>query len=253
MKGEITKAARTNDEVVLRYSEHDFLSRSREIHLNKALIYMTGGKFSEAVQVLNELIEEVADESNYNPFTFFAIYYKGLVYVAKGDMSSASAQLNLLVELLTSNKNDERFSIYERLLAAEIALARDELQGVNSILLPILAYYKMNNPRYYYIQLKYLIATGRFEEAIEYIDNIHQYVQSGRPSDGGNKLLYTVNIMFGDYYKGIIYEKQNRPREALVAYGAFLELLKDSDPGIKEKEDAQRRVKALIKRVSTAL
>lgn len=245
MKGKILKAATTVDEVVAMYVENDFLSRSREIHFNKSLILMTGGKFNKAENVLNKLIKEVANDSEYNPFTFIAYYYKGLNDIAQGNITSANDQLNLLVELLSSNKKDPRFSIYERLLAAEIALEEDNLQGVNSILSPLNEFYKTNNPRYYYIHLNYLIASGKYEEAIDYIDNIHRYLLSGRPGFGGNKILYTMNIMFGDYYKGVIYEKQGKPDRAIDSFKKFLDLLKDSDPGIKEKEDAEKRLKAL--------
>jgi len=245
MKGEISKAARTNDEVVLRYIENDYLARSREIQLNKSLIFMTGGNFSKAEQAINELIQEVSNESEYNPFTFIAYYYKGLNYIAKSDISSANDQLGLLVELLDNNKNDPRFSIYERLLAAEIALEEDNLLGVNSILSPLNQFYKTNNPRYYYIQLNYLIASTKYDEAVDYIDNIHRGLLSGRPGFGGNKILYTINIMLGDYYKGVIYEKQGKTDMAIDSFNSFLELLKDSDGGIKEKEDATKRLKAL--------
>jgi tetratricopeptide (TPR) repeat protein len=251
MQGKIKKSMEMVDVVVDRYQSMGETKIAATMKLNKPYILFRFGKFDEALAELDKIISQATGDDEMTIIVFMAEYYKGISYILSADTDAATSQVNILKALRNSNNTDQRYDLYIQLLEAELALAQGDLDKTIYALDGDEKLFRFNNPKYFEIKINYLIGKNRLQEALNLLDRINKEILSGRYAFGGNQTIYTINLMFRDYYKGVVYEKLNQPKEAIEAYGAFLELLKDSDPGIREKEDAERRVKMLAKKATS--
>jgi tetratricopeptide (TPR) repeat protein len=253
MQGQLKQSLELVDVVVDRYQAMGKTKIAATIELNKPFILLRFGKYKEALTALDKIISHAKGDDEMTIIVFMAEYYKGINFILSGDTDAATKQVTILKALRNSDETDQRYNLYIKLLAAELALAQGDLDKTIYTLDGDTTLFRTSNPKYSELKINYLIGKNRFSEALNLLDKIDQEISLGRYSNGGNQTIYTINLMFREYYKGIVYEKQNRPKLALEAYTAFLGLLKDSDPGIKEKEDAERRVKALSRTKASVL
>jgi len=247
MQGKFSNSLRLLNEETKRLADENEPLLSLFAKTNRPLVLSLSGKHNESNLELDELIEEAEKELEYNPFLFIGQYYKGLNFIALNNFSSGRDQLNILTKYIQTKKYDARFRQYVALLEAELELKFGNLDKVHNALKKLKLFETQNNPKYFEIYLQYLMQAGKNQEALSLADNLHYYLGSGRPGYGGNQTLYTINLMFQDYHRGLIYEKLGQPDKAVGAYNSFLDLLKDSDEGIVEKEDAALRMAKIKK------
>ena len=79
---------------------------------------------------------------------------------------------------------------------------------------------------------------GALQQLIPFSKN---HLRSGLFS-GGDPTAYACELAFSDYTIGKIYQDAGNKPESQKHYRAFLDRFKNSDPGIPEKEDAQKRL-----------
>ena len=128
----------------------------------------------------------------------------------------------------------------------EIALAKENYEELLYLLDSTTNMYKITNARYFYIKLQYLIRTNKFDEAINYLDSIHRHYYAYQRSQGGDPNLFTINLLYSNYYRGQIYEAKGDYAKAIQAYKDFLYLLRDAESDIPEMVVARAKITELI-------
>jgi len=135
---------------------------------------------------------------------------------------------------------------YRWLLTAEICLARREFAASSAALDKTSGWAKLTSSRYHKISADLAMQAGDGKKAIEE----YGYFKTNKMATNTSYLMadpfYYLEVTSRlDYYLGQIYEKMGDSASAAEYYRKFLDLMKNADPGIKEIDDARRRLAGL--------
>jgi tetratricopeptide (TPR) repeat protein len=86
---------------------------------------------------------------------------------------------------------------------------------------------------------------GNFDKAVGALIPFHKNILWTRFYNGGNPAVFAMERAFAEYNAGRISEDAGKKEDAEKYYRSFLERFKNSDGGIPEKEDAEKRLAAM--------
>jgi len=171
------------------------------------------------------------------------LYLKGKAYLGKKSIPDAEKTAEELRDLIQDSLFKKLIRLHHH-LRGMIELERENYPGA-------IDYFKKAIPLLPYTR------DGRREFRPLFINSLAEaYYKSGNLTKALEEYKKITSLTFpriwdGDIYAksfymmGKIYESMGKKDEAREAYGRFLELWKDADPGIPEFIDAKKRLEAL--------
>ena len=100
---------------------------------------------------------------------------------------------------------------------------------------------RMRAVSYHSLLYRLYWAQGKYEQALDLLNPYYKNQQRAL----SDQAVYAREMLFSEYHTGRIYEDMGDANKAIEYYQLSLERMKNSDPGIAEKEDAQARIKKL--------
>jgi serine/threonine protein kinase/tetratricopeptide (TPR) repeat protein len=262
--GEATKA----EEVFNKLLEGDE-SLQATGHRHLALLYMYEGKYSKAIDQLEEAarLNNTLDFglSEYRDRLFLAAAYgnkgmtaalvnelsaaleirrkiyvapwwlqlAGKMFVRQGKLKEAESLLNEISPQINEKSRDDRATL--NILRGEIELAKGNFDEAVDLLEKA---YTLREDNYVLESVAHAYhKKGDLDKAIEKYTRIVERIDLGWEAQECWVLAH--------YQLGKIYQEKKRSDKALLYYQRFLEIWKDADSGLPTLEDAQRRMKTL--------
>jgi serine/threonine protein kinase/Tfp pilus assembly protein PilF len=217
----------------------------------KGWIFYDNKRFETSSQHFQNWYDTVLKENAYyKPFyTSCLNFYLALLDIKQKHLNSAKLRLAEMNSTISDINPISRDSIlfYRDLLDAEILLEEGNFEGAVAISkktkpLKIPDVVRMNMARYNLpvitdVFARAYQANGELDNAV---DEYKRLVATGRESQ-------SRRLIFPEYYYCLakLYERLADHDEAKKYYEKFLDLWKDSDPGIVEVEDAEKRLAGL--------
>jgi len=218
------------------------LERGQALQTPLAHLYLKTGEFDKALREFDKRLDDAVNNDRVRA-QIFMLYLKGKAYLGKKSIPDAEKTAEELRDLIQDSLFKKLIRLHHH-LRGMIELERENYPGA-------IDYFKKAIPLLPYTR------DGRREFRPLFINSLAEaYYKSGNLTKALEEYKKITSLTFpriwdGDIYAksfymmGKIYESMGKKDEAREAYGRFLELWKDADPGIPEFIDAKKRLEAL--------
>jgi len=218
------------------------LERGQALQTPLAHLYLKTGEFDKALREFDKRLDDAVKNDRVRA-QIFMLYLKGKAYLGKKSIPDAEKTAEELRDLIQDSLFKKLIRLHHH-LRGMIELERENYPGA-------IDYFKKAIPLLPYTR------DGRREFRPLFINSLAEaYYKSGNLAKALEEYKRITTLTFpriwdGDVYAksfymmGKIYESMGKKDEAREAYGRFLELWKDADPGIPEVIDARKRLEAL--------
>ena len=202
-------------------------------HTDMALIYAEKKEFEKALQhgrKMVELISEAFPEVLYRAKSSY-----GYLLVKAGKIDSAAALADEIKEEVKNKTEIEKSSYYFLEFAIKY-YAGDTDRALKQIL-------ELKEKEKDSFKIRFFLARTYLD-----MDMVGDAVQEFEKLKDWNILSSVKNPIFAakvPYFLGLSYERSGWSQKAIEQYEAYLETMKDADPGIPEVEDAKERLEKL--------
>lgn len=210
-------------------------------HIHMGYTHLVSADYENAFNEWEKAIEKA--QKNYDFYRErHALHFKGITHIAAGSEAEAQNTAEILKEMIEKGSKKKDIRLYYHILG-EIELSKENYSKAIKhfkIAISLLPFQSRPYDRHalFYQSLAYAYyRSGNLAEAIDIYDQI-THLTFGR-------------LFFGDIYAksfymlGKIHEQKGNKAKAIEHYEKFLELWKDSDPGILEVGDAEKRLSIL--------
>ena len=209
-----------------------------------SLAYMHRTKDSD--KVFDKIIRESAAEiKGYNPFGLLSCYHAASADARAGRFDRADRRLRQFDSLSNVQQSGWLLMKYRDFIETEIVLARGDYNQAREKLKPLKSWF---GTQVGYLYPSYMVEwkNGNYDKAVSLLIPFQKNILWARFFNGGNTSVFTMERTFAEYTAGRISEDAGKKEEAAKYYKIFLERLKNSDAGIPEKVDAEKRLKELM-------
>lgn len=247
LQGKFKEAVRQFDILISRFEKNQKWNDVLFLQVHKGITLMAGHQYPKAIDVFEKTItvSQSKLQNRHNPCLFLSHYYAGVAEARQNNLANAQKKLLELNRLLGESSYDSRFKNFVQLLEVEILLANQKYQEAKSLTDAIGQLDKIFSVGY--LHVSYTCDWGRqdFNSALKSIVPFDKNYIRSAVFQGGDPAHFAWERAFSDYTTARIYEDAGNKKEAMKYYKIFLERFKDSDHGIYEKEDAEKRIKDL--------
>jgi serine/threonine protein kinase/tetratricopeptide (TPR) repeat protein len=206
----------------LKFHQHDK-------HMRMAIIYAERKEFEKSIQHGKRLIQ-LMEEAHPEDVLLSKIFY-GMFLALAGEVDSAQVISDEVEKTIQDKTKDQKASWYF------LKLLTNYNKGNFDQALKI-ARLAEDDFRIRFWKAKTLLEKGMIGDAVKELESLSGW----NILDKVGMPLFSFKI---PYLLGISYEKSGWNKKAIEQYEKFLEIMKDSDPGIPEVEDAKERIKKL--------
>jgi len=204
---------------------------------------ITANELGKAKDVFNDIIntsENIIGDA-YHPSPILSHYYLAYINILEKDFDAAKEKIDQFIEKIRSDPNEFRFDNYILFIQAELNLIQGKLDLVQDLLDQVDIVGRERTPSYHSLLYRLYWAQGKYEQALDLLNPYYKNRQRAEIDPA----VYAREMLFSEYHTGRIYEDMGDANKAIEYYQLSLGRMKDSDPGISEKEDAQARIKKL--------
>jgi TolB-like protein len=246
LEGKFKQALAEFDKIISRFEKKNQWREALMLRMHKAILIAASGRMDEAINACDDVVARTHDKlkENYNPHLFLSNYYAGLIELRRGDLGRAKGRLGILKDLRTQQIFDWRFEVYVKLLEAEILTNENRFDGAKAVLGTLQPGNQSFSVGAMTATYKLAWRTADYKDALKQIEPFDKnFLRSS--ADGGDAAHFTWERIYSDYTTARIYQDAGNKQEAIRYYNTFIEQLRGSDTGIKEKDDAISRLKSL--------
>jgi len=198
-------------------------------HMRMAIIYAEKKEFEKSLQHGERLIQ-LMEEAHAEDVFLSRIFY-GMFLALAGEVDSAQAISKDVAKIVQDKTKDQKASWY--FLELLINYHKGDLNQALKI-----AKLDDDDFRIRFWKAKTLLGKEMIGDVVKELETLSKW----NILEKANMPIFSFKI---PYLLGISYEKSGWNKKAIEQYDEFLEIMKDSDPGIPEVEDAKERIKKL--------
>jgi len=223
-------------ELAEKLGEKGWLSQS---HRYLSYIYLKSGHPEEALEECN-ILWRIAVEEEMMGLQVGALYGKGLTYLEMKSMDEALRTADELKRIIEEGMNRKRIRSYHHLMGM-IELERENFSKA-------IEHFK---------QALSLVPYSPLNKDVQFLDSLAlAYYKTGDEDKAKDEYERITSLVDGRWWYGDIYaksfymlgkicEEKGWKGKAIEHHEKFLDLWKETDPGIPEVEDAKKRLSAL--------
>ncbi len=198
-------------------------------HMRMAIIYAEKKEFKKALQHGKRLIQ-LMEEAHPEDVFLSKIFY-GMFLALAGEIDSAQAISNETEKIVQDKTKDQKASWY----FLEFLINYHKGDFDQALKMAKLA---EDDFRIKFWKAKTLLEKQMIGDAVKELESLSKWNILEKVS----MPIFSFKI---PYLLGISYERSGWNKKAIEQYEEFLKIMKDSDPGIPEVEDARERIKKL--------
>jgi tetratricopeptide (TPR) repeat protein len=238
---ELSEAENTCQEMGIMQMKNELECARAWCYLGRKELDLGRRSYEEGVQAGFKIYPKLA-----STLSFSRSFYLGIVALSQGQLDSVRQRIDEMNSLLPKTDNSDLFVYYRALLHAELLLAQDSVDQAVALaentVAPIFTALNGYTLDYLMPPSKDVLARayakkGELDKAIAEYERLLVVDQQNK-----NRLLIYPLL---HYRLARLYEEKGLNAKAVVQYGKFIDLWKDTDYGINELQDAKSRLKAL--------